>query len=164
MPEVDSISEDDFGSVIEQVQEAIGESGRPNIEVADKTIIAGEIGFDILSYFAFTSAIIEQRSAYLLRESLIAEELRQKEEIFEFIDETLSQHQREELLYNCRMIDGDLKNDLTKIRRFRNRLVHDPRERQIVDSTDIEEIVSLALSSAKQLDQNLHNLLQERYA
>lgn len=146
---------------IEKVQDYI---------VRDETIFTSETPIsrkksgDILKYFSIVSAVIEHRSTMLLMEKLIAEPFREDTEIKKFVAEFLSQHKKEDLLYNCDVIDGDLKRDLIDIRTKRNNFVHNPHERHFVVPNECIEIIDTAYDSAKTLDNILIDLLEERYS
>lgn len=150
----------ELGEGIEQVQNYMSED---DIHFTPEVPITKEDGGKLLEFFAIVSGVIEQRSAILLLETLVAEPYRDNEDVEHFISQNLNQHTREDLLHMCNIIDGDTKRDLIDVRTKRNNLVHDPHERYYIDPDKMVDVIETAHDCAVYLDSILIELLNERY-
>lgn len=127
-------------------------------------LVPDRISRQHLSYFAMVSAIIEQRSALLIKEILITSEFREDENVSRFVEEKMSQNRRDRLLHNCGIVDGPLLSDMQKIRGKRNRLVHRAHERRYVEPKKFANVTKTAFQVANELDNILMSFLRDRYA
>ena len=143
----------------DQFEEMQGSVGGSSSEI----LLPNRKSRQYLNYFTISSAVIEHRSAFLLKEFLIIEEFREDESVSEFIEERMSQSRREELLYGCGVVGGTLLNKMQKVRGKRNSLVHQPHERRYIKPERFLRITDMAFQVADKLDEKLIGLLDKRY-
>lgn len=112
-----------------------------------------ELQNSVLTFSALANAIIEEISAELILQELIAPE-KSTLEIRDFLHgKDIQQWQRENLLYTADVIDGDLKEKMKELRSKRNKLVHSThgRYREVKDREEFEEFMDDVLFSVREL-------------
>lgn len=150
--------------IVRKIQMQLGEDQHIINESAPEVLISDRKSREHLSYFAMTSAVVEQRSAALIRETLIAEDFHENEDVAGYIQEQIPQSQREELLYKCGIVGGEMLSRMQQVRGKRNRLVHRPHERRYTNPGEFTDIVESAFQVAKEVDDKLMTVLQRRYS
>ena len=98
-----------------------------------------DLAESLLLYFLTANALLERHSIEYLVQSRVSEEYENYDEMKSFFDEELNQSKRESLLYAAGLIDDGLKGEMSKTRRRRNKLAHNP-ERGITLSKNRREL------------------------
>lgn len=111
---------------------------------------------EILPFLTLASAVIEEKSAALLKENLIQSD-KQDAAIIQSEINHWSQGKKENWLLQLGLIDPDFKEKMEAVRKTRNRLVHDPDKYHYLeeieyDSYTLPEIIEFALECAEKLD------------
>lgn len=134
--ELDDI-EDKTKEQLESVREEFEVEISPDtIEKANRMNVAHDLGDEIFSFFTLAAGLIEIISVSLLEEEFIEEEFRGSNNTEKLLQRSFNQRMREDFLHRSGVIDGDLKTEMSRIRKRRNELVHNVEERFAYNSTD----------------------------
>lgn len=90
----------------------------------------------LLLILTVSQVLVEDYCVQLIDERLIEEPYRGSGKTREFLEETLSQPMREQILLRCGIIGGGLHGDMAEVRDTRNEIVHNLRERAVLESVD----------------------------
>lgn len=108
----------------------------------------------LLPFLTIGQAVIDESSIQLLNKELISNFYRDTNNTIEFLENDLSQPNREQLLQRSGVLDGGVIGQMADVRQTRNNLVHDLRSQEyfeeIVDSVDIVDSMIDVLNEFEQ--------------
>lgn len=146
---------DEFKAIVDNVEEDT-ESDFPN-EVKSKVLesmILDRTGYESISYFILSHVCIEWLTIEVFQDQLIDEQFHNTNKTDELVKESLTQSQRENLLYRSGSIDDGLFQAMSEIRGLRNDIAHDLVEASFLHSMDdIESELDNAWRTVSKLSQ-----------
>jgi len=131
--------------ILSELKEVVNSSLKQidRLPVTEPELIGG-----IVSFFSMSSALIEQRTVYVLHDNLIAEEYLESNNTFRLLNRSLNQGARENLLLRTGLIAEDLRGEMKNVRRVRNKLLHNPYGHLSMNSvSEIQEEMELAFET-----------------
>ncbi len=126
-------------------------------EVPEIDILPRPLTQKLVALFIISSGIMDEQLHVILRDNIIAEPYRSRDQADDWIGK-YSFNEKIELAYDMGLIESGTHGLIHDVRKTRNSLVHDPTDRLVVDSV----IQSLdRINKARKAPEKLHELRQE---
>lgn len=121
-----------------------------NIREEERYELTEKDANELLSFYISAAARIEAESTLIINACVFDYGMIRKGS-FEFIQEQLTQSNREDMLYYLGLIDEGLKGEMARVRQKRNELAHTDRHNQIEDLHRIKNDIKRANEVVKKI-------------
>ena len=112
----------------------------------------------IIQYYTMLFALLEEYCKQLLIECIIDEEYKEANETYKIFDRYMNQPTRENLLLRTGIIDHSTKQRLVRVRKARNRIIHDPRNQLLLEGIGD---ISVEIDVAMEVINNMFEMVNE---